>query len=262
LNWLHALVLGIVQGVTEFVPVSSSGHLVLVPRALGWPEPPVAFDVLLHVGTLASLLVYFRRELLGLFGLGRGREGLEAAPRTLLWLAVATLVTGAVVFPIRHQVEALFGSPRTAAGFLLVTAAVLLVSEMLARGQRGLNAVGWKDAAATGIGQALAACPGLSRSGMTIGAGLVTGLSRRAAAQFAFLLSVPAILGAAVVKLPELRAAGWTVPISSCILGLVSAAISGYLAIGLAMAFVQQRRLKWFAAYCALVGLLALFLLR
>lgn len=262
MNPLRALVLGLVQGVTEFVPVSSSGHLVLLPALLHWQPPPVAFDVLLHAATVVSLLVYFRADILPLFGIGRSPGESGASPRTLLWIVAATVVTGALAFPVKDRIEALFASPRAAAGFLLVTAVVLLASEAAARGQRNLGGVGWRQGLAVGVAQALAACPGLSRSGMTICAGLVTGLSRKAAAQFAFLVSIPAILGASAVKLPELFSGSWTVPLTSCIVGFASAAISGYVAIWLVMGFVQQRRLKWFAAYCIIAGALALLFLR
>lgn len=259
---LRALLLGLVQGVTEFVPVSSSGHLVLVPAVLGWQPAPVAFDVLLHVGTLVSLLVYFRADLLPLFALRTPTGQGQACPRTLLWVLVATGLTGAIAFPARARVEALFQSPRAVAGLLLVTAVVLVTAELFARGKRTVGAVGWREGLGVGVAQAFAACPGLSRSGMTIAAGLATGLSRKAAAQFAFLVSIPAIAGAALVKSPDLFHQGWTVPPTSCIVGFASAVASGYLAICWAMRFVQQRRLKWFAGYCAIAGVLTLVLLR
>jgi len=262
LSLLQALVLGLVQGLTEFVPVSSSGHLVLVPAVLGWAQPPLVFVVLLHLGTLVSLLVYFRAELLPMVGIG-GVPGPErASPRTLLWMVVATGVTGVLAFPAKDRVELMFESPSIVAGMLVVTAAVLLAAERLGRGERPLGKVGAKDAVIVGAAQALAVMPGLSRSGMTIASGLLAGLSRQAAARFAFLISMPAIAGAAALSLPHLPDGGWTISLAPCIVGFISAAVSGYVAVGLVMGFVQQRRLKWFAGYCLLVGVMALWLLR
>ncbi len=267
MNIWQAILLGLVQGATEFIPVSSSGHLVLVPWLLGWefdPQSVFLFDVLVQWGTLLALFAYFGRDLWAIVrgvvqGLAR-RRPLATAEARLGWLlAVATLP--AVVFGLllKDTVEQAFGSPPATAVFLLVTALLLFVSERLGRRTRGLATLGWGDALWIGFSQVLSLFPGISRSGATIAGGLTRDLERPAAARFSFLMSVPALLGAGVVAgldllaVPDLGA-----QLGVVAAGLLAAAISGYLCIWGLLRYLQRGRLYPFAAYCAGAGVLCL----
>ena len=198
-------VLAVLQGLTEFLPVSSSGHLVLAQAAMGIDDPAIVVDVALHVGTLFAVLVVYRRDLAslarGLFD-GRWREP--------LLLVLGTLPAVVVGLGFRDQVEVAFESPRTAAYGLFATAAMLFAGEAFRRRRLGMEPgpLSWRIALGVGIAQALAICPGISRSGSTIACGLALGLAPAAAARFSFLLAIPAIGGAALLQLPAVLDAG------------------------------------------------------
>jgi undecaprenyl-diphosphatase len=211
----RALVLGAVQGLTEFVPVSSSAHLVLVPFLLGWPIPGLAFDVAVHLGTVLALLAYFRRDVIGIIVgsartlSGRGDQHDREMGRLALLLGVASVPAGIAGLVFGDFFERLFARPASVALLLLGTAALLLGAEAVyarraQERERGLNAVTLRLAVAIGVLQAVAIAPGVSRSGATISAGLIGGLSRDAAARFSLLLGVPAILGAGLLEVPDL----------------------------------------------------------
>ncbi len=261
----QAIVLGILQGLTEFLPVSSSGHLVIVPAILGWPQPSLAFAVAVHVGTLVAVILYYRREWLRLLGATWGwlraprgtRLSGEAAVVPLLLLA--TVPAGIVGLTLADPVEKLFNNPALVAVALLGTGLVLLVGQKMTREGGRSGDVTPAQALLIGIGQAVAVIPGLSRSGMTISTGLLVGLEKDWAARFAFLLSVPVIAGAGVKEGLDLLAAR----ISSgewCLLtwGLMASAVSGLLGIHAVVRLVHGRRLWWFAVYCAVVGVFTL----
>jgi len=260
----HAVVLGILQGATEFLPVSSSGHLVLVPWALGWPNSSLLYDTMVHLGTCVAVLVYFWRDLIALVqgawrGLTRQRRGPED---DLGWLLLLSAVPGAVIgFLFEDLFETLFAQPPYVAAFLLVTGALLYISDRLSRHERSLSSIRWPDALWIGLAQAAAIAPGLSRSGATISAGLFRRLDREAAARFAFLMSIPIILGAGAMQVLKAFAAGslqgaWP----ELVLGFLAAAVSGLLAIGFLLRFVRQHSLRPFAYYCWAVGVAALIL--
>jgi undecaprenyl-diphosphatase len=271
---LQAFVLGLVQGITEFVPISSSGHLVLLPWLLGWDEAPLAFDTMVHWGTLVAVLVVFWRELWGL--LVAGLNGLlavvvkdrpyDSAQARLAWMIVLGSVPAALAgFLFEDFFEDLFGRPAAAAGLLLVTAGLLATSERLSHQERSMSEIGWLDAALIGLAQAFAIMPGISRSGATIAAGMARGVHRETAARFSFLLGTPVIFGAGLFKLLDLMGTGelgdlWGV----LIVGFFVAAISGYVCIRWLLSFLARRPLYVFAAYCALFGLfnLAVVLVR
>jgi len=260
----HALLLGILQGATEFLPVSSSGHLVLVPWALGWPDTSLLYDTVVHLGTCVAVIVYFWRDLVELVrgawrGLTRKRRGPED---DLGWLLILSAVPGAIIgFLLEDLFEALFARPPYAAGFLLITGALLYISDRLSRRERTMDSIRWPDALWIGLAQAVAIAPGLSRSGMTMSTGLFRRLDRETAARFAFLMSVPIVLGAGALQVVKALGAGTLQGATlEIVLGFVAAAISGLLAIGLLLRLVRQHSLKPFAYYCWAAGIAGLIL--
>ncbi|MDY7040174.1 MAG: undecaprenyl-diphosphatase UppP [Chloroflexota bacterium] len=260
---IQALILGLVQGAAEFIPVSSSGHLVLVPWLLRWPEPGLAFDITLHWGTLAAVVAVFWRDLWRLVVAwlhslhSRSLDDVEA--RVAWWIIVGTVPGVAFGLILNEPLERLFSAPEIVAVFLLITAAILSLSERLGRRDRDLDRMTWLDALLVGVGQALAIMPGISRSGATIASGLLRGLKRETAARFSFLLSTPIIVGAGLPPLLELAQAGdLSGRLPTLILGFAAAAISGYLCIRLLLNYLQQHKLYIFAAYCAVAGLVCL----
>ena len=264
MTWEQALLLGILQGLTEFLPVSSSGHLVIVPHLLRWPDPGLVMDTLLHLGTMLAIVAYFWRDIWGL--IVAGWQGLRdrsfEAPKTrLAWGVVLGTVPAALIgFLLEDLFERLFGMPRAAAGFLLGTAVLLLLSEYLARRARDLSSISWRDAVLIGLAQTLAIAPGLSRSGSTIAAGLLLGYRREAATRFSFFLAVPIIMGSGLYQLLKVLTGTATVTTTwpIMILGFLAAAVTGYAAIAGLLAFVRRHNLWPFAAYCALLGLAVL----
>lgn len=272
---LQALVLGAFQGLTEFIPVSSSAHLVLMPFLLRWPIPDLAFDVAVHLGTAAALLVYFARDLAAIVAgavrtaAGRGSPDDRANVRLLGLLAVGSVPAAIAGLLLEQAFEELFtgreavdevGAPVTA-GFLLVTAVLLWSAEAVyaRRGGegRGVSEVTVVDAVVIGVLQAVAIAPGVSRSGATISAGVFRGLTREAAARFSFLLSLPAILGAAVVALPDLPRGADLGPLLA---GAAAAAVVGFAAVAFLLRYLRTKTMRPFAVYCvALAGVALAF---
>jgi undecaprenyl-diphosphatase len=249
--------LAIVQGLTEFLPVSSSGHLVLAQRAMDLRAPALAIEIALHLGTLAAVLVVYRGALSELL-----HELRRGELRELAALAVGTVPAALVGLCLGDWIQAAFESARWAAVGLCVTAVVLVAGE-LARRRRGAERAptGGHESAPTGLGaalvigaaQAFAIWPGVSRSGSTIAAGLLCGLAPARAARFSFLLAIPAILGAAVLKLPDALAVesglGWPLAWAALLAGLV-----GWAALRALLAFLGRGAFLWFALYCAVLG--------
>lgn len=260
---LRAIILGLIQGATEFIPVSSSGHLVLVPWLLGWEEPGLTFDTVLHLGTLVAVLAYFWRDwwrLITAWLRGLVRWRWDDPDARLAWLLVVGTIPAAVLgFTLEDFFESLFGQPAWVAFFLLVTAALLALSEWLGRRGRQIEELRWSDAVLIGLGQAAAIAPGISRSGATMSAGLFRGLERPAAARFSFLLSTPVILGAGAFKLLDLFSLPDPLAHAPVLVaGFLAAAISGYLCIWGLLRYLQRGRLYPFAIYCAVAGSVAL----
>jgi len=271
---LDALILGVVQGLTEFLPVSSSGHLVLAQSLLGVESGGITFEVFAHMGTLLALLVAYReavaRLIRGVLVLPGWVAGRRLAPqsdgdlRLLGLLLLASVPAGLAGLLLKPYVDALFGSVTLVGWMLLLTGALLLVSEQLGRGpapgsEAGIEArISPVQALVMGLGQALAILPGLSRSGTTLSAGLLSGLDRVDAANFAFLMAMPAIGGAFLLTLLDLAQAG--IPVDAPLLvGAVAAAVSGYGAIHGLLRVVRRGRLWWFTAYTWAVGAWVLF---
>lgn len=254
----HAIVLGAVQGLTEFIPISSSGHLVLVPEALGWDQPGLAFDVLLHVASLAALVVYFASDLIGIV---RGFfSGDRAARRMVVLLAVGTVPAAIAGIVLKDYFEDAFTDARAAALQLVITAAILVGAELVfarhrRRGQRlrTMSDLGVGDATAIGVAQAISILPGISRSGSTIGAGLALRMERDDAARFAFLLAIPALFGAALVEIPDL--AGTELTSGAAIGGFLASLVTSYAAIAGLIRYMRTRTLYPFAIYCVVAGL-------
>jgi len=244
---LHALLLGLIQGLTEFLPVSSSGHLALAQMLIpGFEQPGVVFDALLHVGTAAAVLVFERRELVRWAVSPEGR-------RLLGLLVVGTVATAAVAFPLREVASAAFDRPSWVGIGLLLTALVVWSTRALAGGQRDERTSGWRQAVAVGLLQGVAVFPGISRSGMTIATGLASGMERSWAARFSFLLGVPAILGVTAVEVwghrDALSAAGFEFW-GPALAGAVAAAVSGYVALRIVLRTLQSHHFHRFAWYC------------
>lgn len=278
---LQVIVLGLVQGLTEFLPVSSSGHLVVVPYLLSWEQPPLAFDVALHFGTLMGVLAYFARDLwiLATHSLGLGvRDGSDARhARTMVGLlllaSIPAAIAGALLEPF---FESVFKQPVWVSFFLLVTAGLLVTAERLRRRRvpaavgggadghdqlsldvgRDEHSAGLADALTIGTAQALAIFPGISRSGATIAAGMMRGLSRQGATRFSFLMSIPVILGATALKVGELvgEDAERLYSNAEVAVGVAVAAGSGYWAIRFLLRLVSTEELTPFARYVVVVA--------
>jgi undecaprenyl-diphosphatase len=262
MNLLQALILGIVQGLTEYIPVSSSAHLVLVPWFLGWPEASFAFNVLVQWGTLVGVFVYFWRDLVLIIkhviqGLIQ-RQPLATFEARLGWLVVvATLPVVALGLFIKKYVEAAFTSPLLTGELLFLTALILVAAEYFGRRTRDLPQLGWLDALIIGLWQVVATLPGVSRSGATIGGGMLRGIDRPAAARFSFLMSIPAMLGAGVLAIKDLMEANTlAAELPALTIGFIAAGVSGYLCIRWLLNYLQRHSLYVFAGYCAAVSVL------
>ena len=256
---LQALVIGAVQGLTEFLPISSSGHLILVPYLLGWTDPfinSLAFSVMLHMGTLAALLAYFWRDWARLVPAGlaavRDRSFRGDADRRLAWLLAATLPPAIVLGVLLSDFfEEKVRQPILVAAMLVVGAAILWLADRLGRRTDGIERLGFAGAFGIGCAQALALVPGISRSGISISAGLALGLTREAATRFSFLMATPVIAGAGLFELRKLLAGEVTSDVNTAaiVVGFVAAVISGLAAIHVLLGFVRNHSMTVFVAY-------------
>ena len=258
---VDALIMGLVQGLTEFLPISSSGHLVIAKHFLGGvKESGILFEVLLHLGTLLAVLLYFRRDiyrlLLSILPTERlaGQERAEGRKMVLAIIA-GTVPTVIIALIFKDTFERLFESVQIVSAMLLVTGVLLFLSDRVKVTKR--ESINLKDAVIIGIVQGLAIIPGISRSGSTIATGLFMGIKAERAATYSFLLSIPAICGAVVLHSKGLTSlnGGDAVPYMT---GVAAAAISGFFSIKVLMKIVAGRKLKLFAFYCWTVGLLGL----
>ncbi len=261
---LQALILGLVQGATEYIPVSSSAHLVLVPWLLGWPDPSFAFEVLIQWGTLVGVFIFFWEDIWAitkavLQGLIQ-RRPLATFEAKLGWLIVAATIPAVILgFLFKDYFEALYGAPVYVGGLLILTALLLVVAERFGSRQKDLDNLSWLDAVIIGIWQAGALLPGISRSGATISGAVLKGYNRYAAARFSFLMSIPALLGAGVLALTDLVGGGELLAeLPAITVGFIAAAISGYICIRWLLHYLQRHSLYAFAIYCAAVSLLSI----
>jgi undecaprenyl-diphosphatase len=247
---VHEIVEGLIQGLTEFLPVSSSGHLVIIPAMLGWEEPPLGLTVLLHMGTLVALLIYFRLEILGLIlgVLGKGPDPAESR-RIVRFLIIGTVPAVIAGLGFSSFFDKSFQRPYESSIELVITALILIATEKF--GERAArHALDDGRAAAIGVAQAVAILPGISRSGSTIGAGLLAGLTREEATRFSFLLSLPAIGGAGLLDLAK----GDLVVSSASVTGTIVSGIVGYVSIHYLLRFVRTHSLAVFAWYLLAIG--------
>lgn len=258
----QAIVLGILQGLAEFLPISSSAHLALAPWLLGWPESGLAFDVSLHVGTLFAVLWYFRREWIALlvaaWSIVTTRSVSTPEQRRVIFLVIATIPGGLAGLFLEDYAETVFRAPVITALALMTLGVVLWAVDRVVPERRRGDQMTWSDALLIGLAQALALVPGVSRSGATITAGRALGLDRPTAAVFSFLMSMPIIGAAAVLKVPEaLQQAGSAAPL---VAGVLAAAVSGWLAIAVLLRFVTRHSYAAFAVYRLVFGAFVLWL--
>lgn len=250
-DWLEAIVWGLIQGLTEFLPISSSGHLVVVPEFLGLDAPDLATSTLLHLGTLVAVLVHYRADLRWLLTFRRD----PVARRVMLLLAAASAPSGLALL-VKDRVEVLQESTTAVGVALLVTGGIVWSADWFLDRVERLEGFGFAKAMLVGFAQLLAVIPGISRSGSTITAGLALGLSRSQAARFSFLLGVPAIAAAGAMGGKELLDGAGIPP--SAWLGVLMAAISGYAAITLLLRVLERFGLRPFAPYCFAIGIATL----
>jgi undecaprenyl-diphosphatase len=270
---LHAVVLALVQAATEFLPVSSTAHLVLVPWLLGWPAHSLLFDIALHLGTVVAVMVYFFRTWVRLAFLAVGKQVWKPAPgdpdhdlyenpRLFLFLVLATLPAGIAGLLFKDAIETVLRGPLVIAAMLIVVALVLWWAEKAGSFKRDLSKLSLRDAMLIGCAQAAALVPGTSRSGATISTGMFLGLSRHAAARFSFLLSTPVILGAGLKAALDAAGEGG-IPADERLplaVGFIVAAVSGYAVISLFLRFLQRATLRLFIVYRVVLGLIVLAL--
>ena len=250
---MQSVVLGVVQGLTEFLPISSSGHLVIVPWLLHWPDPGLTFDLALHLGTLFALIIYFWADWLDL--LRKWRE-------PLLWLIlIACLPAAFFGFKFEAFFETTFRDPRLIAVFMMLFAVVLLLADDYGRKKRDLHSLHIADAVIIGVAQVLALMPGVSRSGITMVGGLALGFDRRSSARFSFLVSVPVIAGASLFKMRHIIAHGLPAGEAQVFLvGAATSAIVGSLAIKFLMDYLQKHSFHIFVWYRLAAGAAVLLL--
>jgi len=268
----QAIVLALVQAFTEFLPVSSTAHLTLFPWLLGWQDPGLAFDVALHAGTLVAVLLYFFKDWLTLALCGVGLKYPANAPseevaqhKKLFWYMVIGTIPGGLLGALfERKIEDHFRTPYVIAISMIAIALVMWWADSKSRLTRPLEQSNVGDALKIGTAQALALCPGVSRSGITITAGLFRGFTREAATRFSFLLSTPLIAGAVVSHLPKLiklhKASGLDLPLSTLLISILVSGIAGYFVIAFFLKYLQTHTLKVFVFYRLLFGIIVLVL--
>jgi len=255
MSYLDAILLGIIQGLTEFLPISSSGHLVLVQELLGVKQSGVSFELLVHLGTLLAVLVYFRA---GIVDLLRAvyTPSMKAERKMIALLALGTIPAGLVGVLFKDFFEEAFSSPIVTSGMLLATGVILLVTRFIKKGDREVS---WLSAVIIGVAQSLAIMPGISRSGSTIAVGMMAGVQPSRAAEFSFLLAVPAIAGAVVFKSRDLMALS-TSDTGPFLVGSLFAFAFGLIAVYAVLKVIRRGKFEYFAYYCFTAGALGLYL--
>lgn len=270
MNYFEAVILGVVQGLTEFLPVSSSGHLVLFQHWFGWQEPELLFDISVHVGTLVAVVAVFLQDLVALVralfkspALIRRAGGFQqllavnAEVRMIAMIVVGSVPTAVLGLLFARTAEQLFGSVTIVAVALIITGTLLWFTRRQTGPGVDITGMGWRQGLLIGLIQGLAIIPGISRSGSTIAAALYLGVDRQTAFRFSFLLSLPAILGAFVLGLDGEAFAG-NVPMGLIVVGSFSAAVVGYIALKILLHMVISGWLYRFAPYCWIIGAVAL----
>ena len=249
-----AIFWGVIQGLTEFLPVSSSGHLVLIPALFDRPGPDLATNAMLHLGTLAAVLVYYRSDIAQMAKFDK------PARRLITLLLIGTVPAVVLGLLFEDKVEELISEPRKVAFMLIITGLILLATTLLRLGDKKMTDIQPRDSLLIGLAQAMALIPGISRSGMTISAGLARGLERTEAARFAFLLGIPVIAGAGLLQMVDALRLGEPIP-STVWVGVVVAGLTGYAAIAILLKLLTRVGLAPFGLYCVTFGALAMYVL-
>jgi len=255
---LQAVFLGLVQGFTEFLPISSSGHLALASHFLKVENPGLTFEVVLHFGTLLSVVVYFWCQLWGLF-LSLFNSEMKTERRQIGYLFIATLPAAVIGLTFKHQFESLSDQPHIVALLLCVTGGILLLPRLIPK--KTDRPVTLRSALTMGFGQAFAILPGISRSGTTIVSGMLSGVNSSKAAEFSFLLAIPAISGAVVLSLADLESIDSSLAVPYLVGGMVSF-VSGLIAVYAVLSSIRKGKFEYFAYYCIAVGLIAFIYLQ
>ncbi len=242
---IEAIISGVVQGITEFLPISSSGHLVILHHLIGFKEPEVLFDIFLHIGTLFSIIFVFWQDILGLFNKWR----------MLSQIFIATVVTVAVVLLFKNSIESAFKDLRFIGWMLLITGMWLFSGSIFDKRIKTKNPLNLFKSAVIGLSQGIAAFPGISRSGSTISTGLILGLKQEETARFSFLLSIPAIILASIYKVTSSGAILGGISFLNAFFGLITSFIVGILSLKLLLKIVYKGKLHWFGIYCLVVGM-------
>lgn len=258
MSLLEAVVLGLVQGLGEFLPISSSAHLVLVPWIFNWNDPGLTFDIALHIGTLFAVIIYFWRDWLKL--ISAGLKGVSTQDGRLFWYLVIASIPGAVIgFLLEDIAETVFRAPLLIAIMLILMGIFLVWADRRGRKEIDLEGINLKTSFLIGLSQALAIIPGVSRSGITMTTGLLLGMTREDTARFSFLLSTPIILGAGLIKTPQILANPAMIN-ANFIIGMLVAAVVGLLSIGFLLRYVQTKDFRPFAWYRFALGALVILL--
>lgn len=263
MTWFKSLILGIVQGLTEFLPVSSSGHLVIFQKLLKFNDPGVLFEIAVHLGTLVAVIIYFRKDLWAiiqsLFIWNKNApEKIKHAHHFLFHLIIASVVTAIIGFAFKDTLESLFENTVLVGFMLIITGGVLFASDKIKNTIK--SKMGVSSSLLVGFAQSVAIIPGISRSGATITTGIFTGRTRDLATRFSFLLSIPAILGATLLKFKDLSSAVSNGSVGfNFILGGIVAAIVGYFAIAFLIKMIKKSKLFYFSIYCWIVGIITIF---
>lgn len=255
---LQSVVLGLVQGLGEFLPISSSAHLVLVPWLFKWKDPGLTFDIALHVGTLIAVILYFWKDWLNLISKGltkpKEREG------KLFWYLVLATIPGALIgYLLEHNAETVFRNPALIAFMLIMLGGLLYFVDRNSKKQMDVEHISLKTSFLVGLSQALAIIPGVSRSGVTMTTALALGMTREGTARFSFLLSVPVIFGAAAMKIPKIISNPSLID-TPFIVGMAMACISGLVSIGFLLRFVQTKTFLPFVWYRFILGAVVMFM--
>ena len=267
---LQSIILGIIQGASEFLPISSSGHLVLAPYVFGWDIPPqeaFLFDVLVQVATLTAVIIYFWKDLLLILksiinGINRRKLIYDFHSRLGWYLILATIPAGLAAIFFKDIFEKSFSNPKAAAIFLICTSIFLLIAEIFGSRTRTLETVSWLDPLWIGFFQVFALFPGISRSGSTISGGMLRGFDRESSARFSFLMSVPVMSAAGVLAISDLLSSpNLLSKLPIYFAGFITAALVGYLAIRWFIVYLSKKSLYLFAGYCGAIGLIFLLLL-
>ncbi|OGC47379.1 hypothetical protein A2713_00805 [candidate division WWE3 bacterium RIFCSPHIGHO2_01_FULL_35_17] len=266
---LQSIVLGITQGITEFLPISSSGHLILIPAIFGWELQDLSFDVALHLGTAIAVLLFFWRDWFDMikalkldvidFIAGKTRDinKLRRGSVGLFTIVIVSIPVGIAGVMLENQVEQLFRSPILVALMLIIVSIFMYVADNYSESNKSDKEIGFMDSLVISLSQIVALFPGSSRSGMSISTGLFRGLTREKAAKFSFLLATPIILGASIVKLPDLFSAS-SEQIQVILIGLATSFITGIISIKWLLSFLRNRSLKVFVVYRILLGVVIL----